>query len=70
MMPDPVKPMPALADNPQAFSQLSEPHRTALLTHCYRMMGSLEDAEDLVQETLVRAWKARASFAGRASVRT
>src|SRR6059058_3519550 len=47
-----------------------EQHRTALTGHCYRMMGSAIDADDAVQETLVRAWKNLARFDGRASLRT
>lgn len=45
-------------------------HRAALTGHCYRMLGSLCDAEDAVQDTLLRAWRARDGFGGRASVRT
>lgn len=51
------------------FGTLVEPHRPALLAHCYRMMGSLQDAEDMVQETFLRAWRRRETYAGRASVR-
>ena len=47
-----------------------ETHRTALTGHCYRMLGSAFDAEDAVQETLVRAWRNLARFEGRASMRT
>jgi RNA polymerase sigma-70 factor (ECF subfamily) len=49
---------------------LLEPHRAALTGHCYRMLGSLVDAEDAVQDTMLRAWKARERFDGRASMRT
>jgi RNA polymerase sigma-70 factor (ECF subfamily) len=53
-----------------AFSALAEQHRQRLHLHCYRMLGSFDDAEDLVQETLLRAWRARASFEGRAQFGT
>lgn len=53
----------------QAFGALTEPHRRELQAHCYRMLGSLEEAEDLVQETLLRAWRRRETYAGRAPVR-
>ncbi len=52
-----------------AAAQL-EQHRTALTGHCYRMMGSAVDADDAVQETMVRAWRALDRFDGRASLRT
>src|ERR1700761_9353900 len=52
------------------FSANAEPYRRELLAHCYRMTGSLHDAEDLVQETLLRAWKAYDRFEGKSSVRT
>lgn len=47
-----------------------ETHRPALAGHCYRMLGSVFDADDAVQETLIRAWRSRDQFEGRASVRT
>ncbi|MBV9329160.1 MAG: sigma-70 family RNA polymerase sigma factor [Chloroflexi bacterium] len=53
----------------QQFQQLAEPHRYQLQVHCYRMLGSLHEAEDLVQETFLRAWRAREQFEGRASFR-
>src|SRR6201997_4699233 len=52
------------------FSVHAEPYRRELLAHCYRMTGSLHDAEDLVQETFLRAWKAYDRFEGKSSVRT
>ena len=47
-----------------------EAHRPALVGHCYRMLGSAAEADDAVQETLVRAWRALDGFDGRASLRT
>ena len=53
-----------------AFVVLVERYRRRLHVHCYRMLGSFDEAEDVVQETLLRAWKARRSFEGRSSFRT
>jgi RNA polymerase sigma-70 factor, ECF subfamily len=52
-----------------AFGSLLERHRAELRVHCYRMLGSFTDAEDMVQESLLRAWRGRATFAGRSTVR-
>lgn len=53
-----------------AFAQLIEPHRKQLHAHCYRMLGSVQDAEDVLQEALLRAWRALARFEGRSSLRS
>jgi RNA polymerase sigma-70 factor, ECF subfamily len=53
-----------------AFGRLAEGYRTELLAHCYRMLGSMHDAEDALQETLLRAWRGLPAFAARSSVRT
>ena len=60
----------AIAGNEETFGELVEPHRRALHAHCYRMLGSLQDAEDAVQETLLRAWRGLKQFEGRSSVRS
>jgi RNA polymerase sigma-70 factor (ECF subfamily) len=54
----------------RAFRELTDPYRRELQVHCYRMLGSLTDAEDLLQETLLAAWRGLASFQERALVRT
>jgi RNA polymerase sigma-70 factor (ECF subfamily) len=54
----------------QDFDTLTSRYQRELLAHCYRMSGSVHEAEDLVQETFLRAWKASADFQGRSSVRT
>jgi RNA polymerase sigma-70 factor (ECF subfamily) len=59
----------ARAGEESAFAELVERYRRELQVHCYRMLGSYEDAEDMVQETLLRAWRNRKSFEGRSSFR-
>jgi RNA polymerase sigma-70 factor (ECF subfamily) len=54
----------------EAFRELAEAHRRELQLHCYRLLGSVQDAEDLVQETLLAAWRGLDGFEGRASLRT
>jgi RNA polymerase sigma-70 factor (TIGR02960 family) len=60
----------ARAGDGDAFGELTEPHRRALQVHCYRMLGSLQDAEDALQDTLLAAWQGLDGFEGRASLRT
>jgi RNA polymerase sigma-70 factor (TIGR02960 family) len=60
----------AQAGDGEAFRELTEPHRRELHVHCYRMLGSFQDAEDALQDTLLAAWQGFAGFEGRASLRT
>jgi RNA polymerase sigma-70 factor (TIGR02960 family) len=60
----------ARADDSRRFALLTEPHRRELRVHCYRMLGNYEDAQDMTQETFLRAWNKRASFKGHATLRT
>ena len=54
----------------EEFTRLTGPFRAELLAHCYRMLGSAQDAEDQLQETLIRAWRSFGQFEGRSSLRT
>src|SRR5262249_51782268 len=60
----------ARAGDGEAFRELTEPYRRELQVHCYRMLGSLQDAEDVLQETLLAAWQSFGAFEGHASIRT
>src|SRR5262249_54317415 len=60
----------ARAGDGDAFRELIAPHRRELQVHCYRMLGSFQDAEDALQDTLLSAWQSFAEFEGRASLRT
>jgi RNA polymerase sigma-70 factor (TIGR02960 family) len=60
----------ARAGDSDAFRALTEPHRRELQVHCYRMLGSLQDAEDALQDTLLAAWRGLGGYEGRASIRT
>jgi RNA polymerase sigma-70 factor, ECF subfamily len=60
----------AQAGEQQAFALLVEPYQAQLRAHCYRMLGSLVDADDALQETLLRAWRGLARFEGRSSLRS
>lgn len=59
----------ARAGNQEAFEKLVEPYKREVLVHCYRILGSFEDAEDISQEVLLRVWKRLDSFEGRSSLR-
>jgi RNA polymerase sigma-70 factor (ECF subfamily) len=60
----------AMSADDQVFTAQLEPHRRELHAHCYRMLGSVQDAEDAVQETLLKAWRALEQFEGRSSLRS
>jgi RNA polymerase sigma-70 factor (ECF subfamily) len=60
----------ARAGDGDAFRELTDPHRAELQLHCYRMLGSFQDGEDALQDSLLAAWRALGEFEGRASIRT
>src|SRR5262245_33446432 len=60
----------ARAGDEQAFRELTDPYRRELQVHCYRILGSVQDAEDALQETMLAAWRALDEFGERSSLRT
>src|ERR687886_475516 len=60
----------ARAGDESAYQQLVEPHRREVRAHCYRMLGSIPDADDAVQDALLRAWRGLPRFEGRSSTRS
>src|ERR671939_351204 len=60
----------ASTTNESAYDELIEPYRNELHAHCYRMLGSLQDADDALQEALLRAWRGLDKFEGRSSLRS
>jgi RNA polymerase sigma factor (sigma-70 family) len=60
----------ARAGDEQAFRELTDPYRGELLVHCYQILGSVADAEDMLQETLLAAWRGLQGFEGRSSLRS
>src|SRR6185312_16693468 len=68
--PDPALVTAASAGDEDAFAAIVEPYRGQLHAHCYRMLGSVYDSDDALQETLLRAWRGLARFQGRSSLRS
>src|SRR5690349_5102054 len=60
----------ARAGDGTAFQELTQPYWQELRVHCYRILGSVQDAEDMLQETMLAAWRGLDRFEGRSSVRT
>src|ERR1700761_3599241 len=60
----------ARAGDGEAFRELTDPFRRELQVHCYRILGSVQDAEDMLQETMMAAWRGLGRFEGRSSLRT
>src|SRR5437762_10331066 len=60
----------ARAGDERAYRRVVEPHRVELHAHCYRMLGSVHDAEDALQDVLLRAWRGLSRFEGRSSLRS
>src|SRR6202789_718726 len=60
----------ARAGDGNAFEELTQPYRREIQVHCYRMLGSLQDAEDVLQDTMLAAWQGLGGFEERASLRT
>lgn len=60
----------ARSGDEDAFRELTEPRRGELRSYCYRMLGSVQDAEDAVQDAMLRAWRGLGTFEGRSSVRS
>ncbi|MBE1461077.1 sigma-70 family RNA polymerase sigma factor [Kibdelosporangium phytohabitans] len=60
----------SLSSTDDEFQRSADPYRAELLAHCYRMLGSVHEAEDLVQETYLKAWRGFGAFEGRSSIRT
>jgi RNA polymerase sigma-70 factor (ECF subfamily) len=68
--PDPALVTAASAGDEDAFAAIVEPYRSQLHAHCYRMLGSVYDADDALQETLLRAWRGLSGFGGRSALRS